>query len=44
MVVVIYQKTENCKEAINKVLIDLRARDKVQVKHFKVKMAGVCYI
>lgn len=44
MVVVIYQKTENCKEAINKVLIDSRARDKVQVKHFKVKMAGVCYI
>ena len=32
------------KEAINKVFGDLKARSKVQMKHFQVKMRGACYV
>ena len=37
-----YQKVKNGKEAMNKVLRDLKAKSKIQMKHFKGKMTGVC--
>ena len=33
-----YQEIENSKEAANKVFSDLKARSKVQIKHFKANM------
>ena len=44
MVLVTYQNIENSKEATRKVFRDSEARSKVQIKHFKVKIIGVCYI
>ena len=35
---------ENGREAINKVFKNLKAIRKVQMKHSKVKMTGVCYV
>ena len=39
-----YQKIENNKEAINKVLEYLKAKTKVQIKLFQVKMTRVSYV
>ena len=40
-VLVMCQKTENSKEATNQ---KKQARKKVWMKHFKVKMTGICYV
>ena len=40
---VIYLKMENCNEAMNQEFSDLKARSKVGMIHFEVKMTGVCY-
>ena len=34
---------ENCNEAMNQEFSDLKARSKVGMNHFKVKMTGVFY-
>ena len=40
---VIYLKMENCNEAMNQGLSELKARGKVGMKHFNVKMTKVFY-
>ena len=41
MILLIYQKIEKNKEATNKTLRDLKARNKVEINNFKLKMSGV---
>ena len=44
MVYVIYLEIENANEATNHKFSDFKARNKVRMKHFKVKMTEVCYV
>ena len=44
MVYVIDLKIENGNEAINNEFSHFKARSKVRMKHFKVKVTGVCSV